>query len=323
MQGSDALRCFPQMPGRDANDTMIPLVQFVSKSWDFMPTDVVRPMASTTVSDLAIMARRLGMTWKSFDPGSGTLRAEGNGHVFTSSMVRSLGMVVQYIYTSRKNDGNCAYIPVRQADKLGFGLVELDDRLFGVRGDQSYGLRSIAITDLDVGSFEGIARTLPKLVTKSSTYMQFHTKRFAYSSTLSILQKDLATARKMELSYMPGWSDLIPLCSAMLYNSYPISGAIPWQRTIPAPIHQGKGITASQEGFCIFQKRLKNLLSSAPPGPNAQLAKIAASFDELQDMTQGRWASEELWDSWDQEGQHSTNQEYRANSRAYVDIVVK
>lgn len=156
MQGGDALQYFPQKPGAVENDTMIPLVQFVDKTWDLMQPDIVRPLASSTVSDIAIMARRLGMVWKTFDPGSGSLRAEGNGHVFTSTMVRSLGTVLQYTYTARKNDGNCAYIPVQEADKLGFGLVELDHRLFGP--EMAFGL--------DVGSAEGLSRSLPRFLSK-------------------------------------------------------------------------------------------------------------------------------------------------------------
>jgi hypothetical protein len=63
--------------------------------------DVVRPMASSTVSDVAIMARRLGQVWKSFYPGMGSMRAEGNGHVIASTLARSLGTILQYAYTSR------------------------------------------------------------------------------------------------------------------------------------------------------------------------------------------------------------------------------
>jgi hypothetical protein len=156
MQGGDIVQYFPQKLGSMENDTMVPLVQFLEKSWDFIPPDIVRPLASSTVSDIAIMARRLGMVWKTFDPGSGSMRAEGNGHVFTSIMARSLGTVLQYTYTSRKNDGNCAYIPVREADKLGFGLVEFDHQLFGPKMG----------FDLDIGSYEGIARTLPRFMAK-------------------------------------------------------------------------------------------------------------------------------------------------------------
>lgn len=162
MQGKDAIASYSQRLELKSDDTVIPFIQIIRKSWDFMPPEVVRPVASTTVSDIAVMARRLGMSWKTFDPATGSMRAEGNGHVLTSTMIRTLGTVVQYTYTSRNNSGNCAYIPVKQADKLGFGLVELDERLFRVVS----GLKD----NLDMSSLGTIKQTLRMLTINGSRY---------------------------------------------------------------------------------------------------------------------------------------------------------
>ena len=43
-----------------------PALDFQERSWDFMSPDIVRPFAVTNVADLAILVRRLGMTWKDF-----------------------------------------------------------------------------------------------------------------------------------------------------------------------------------------------------------------------------------------------------------------
>lgn len=43
-----------------------PAVRFRERSWDFMSPDMVRPHALTNVSDIAVLARRLGMTWGDF-----------------------------------------------------------------------------------------------------------------------------------------------------------------------------------------------------------------------------------------------------------------
>lgn len=43
-----------------------PAVRFRERSWDFMAPDMVRPHAVTNVSDIAVLARRLGMTWGDF-----------------------------------------------------------------------------------------------------------------------------------------------------------------------------------------------------------------------------------------------------------------
>jgi len=43
-----------------------PAIRFGERSWDFMPVDIVRPHAIANVSDIAVLARRLGMTWGDF-----------------------------------------------------------------------------------------------------------------------------------------------------------------------------------------------------------------------------------------------------------------
>ena len=74
---------------------LIPDLKLQRRSWDFVPPEVVRPLASVTICDIAVMARRLGMIWKQFEPLEGNLRAEGNGHTVTSTAVRSMGTVLQ------------------------------------------------------------------------------------------------------------------------------------------------------------------------------------------------------------------------------------
>jgi hypothetical protein len=69
-----------------------PACRLRERSWDLMSPELVRPLARTTVSDIAIMVRRLGMTWRSFQPEEGMMSAEGNGHLVYSTYVRSLGV---------------------------------------------------------------------------------------------------------------------------------------------------------------------------------------------------------------------------------------
>jgi hypothetical protein len=66
------------------------------RSWDFVPPDVIRPFASITLSDIAILARRMGMVWNEFKPSAGILEAEGNDHVLSSVVVRGLGIMLSY-----------------------------------------------------------------------------------------------------------------------------------------------------------------------------------------------------------------------------------
>lgn len=99
------------------------------RSWDFVPPEVVRPLAVVNVSDLGVMARRLGMLWKQFDPLEGNLRAEGNGYTISSTLVRSMGTVLQIGVrdplpdTYDEEQVHELYIPSEAADKMGFGIV--------------------------------------------------------------------------------------------------------------------------------------------------------------------------------------------------------
>lgn len=99
------------------------------RSWDFVPPEVVRPLAVVGVSDIAIMVRRLGMLWKQFDPLEGNMRAEGNGFTVTSTLVRSIGIVLQIGVSDPLPDEydmeqvHELYIPSEAADKMGFGIV--------------------------------------------------------------------------------------------------------------------------------------------------------------------------------------------------------
>ena len=69
-----------------------PACRLRERSWDLMAPELVRPLARTTVSDIAIIVRRLGMTWRTFQPEEGLMTAEGNGHLVYSTYVRSLGV---------------------------------------------------------------------------------------------------------------------------------------------------------------------------------------------------------------------------------------
>ncbi|KAH8784486.1 hypothetical protein F5882DRAFT_378717 [Hyaloscypha sp. PMI_1271] len=69
---------------------VLPAIRFQENSWDFQLPDVVRPLAKTSVHDITIIARRLGMRWKEFDPVHGIMRAEGNRQISTATTIRSL-----------------------------------------------------------------------------------------------------------------------------------------------------------------------------------------------------------------------------------------
>ena len=134
----------------------LPFIDYVERSWDFMPPDVSRPMALTTVQSIGIIAVRLGMTWKDVRPTEGVMIAEGSGFTLTSSIVRGVGLVMGLTSEDRHDEcllfgsveppGN-RLAPTRYADRLAFGVVTADFRLrrlpFG-SSDETFGtLREI------------------------------------------------------------------------------------------------------------------------------------------------------------------------------------
>ena len=103
----------------------LPAVRLFEKSWDFVHPELVRPLAISRVHDIAVIARRLGMTWQLFNPEENIMRAEGGGHVLNSTYVRSVGVILRYSTLEQRSswDVNALYIPTRNADAMVFGVI--------------------------------------------------------------------------------------------------------------------------------------------------------------------------------------------------------
>lgn len=140
------------------------------RSWDFVSPEVVRPLAVVSISDIAIMARRLGMLWKQFDPLEGNMRAEGNGFTITSTLVRSMGIVLQIGVNDPlpdeydKEQIHELYIPSEAADKMGFGIVpgqaglNIPDFKLGTEAQVLATLREIDPTRAAFNTLQGYVR---------------------------------------------------------------------------------------------------------------------------------------------------------------------
>ena len=61
-----------------------------------MPPDTPKPLATSTVHDIAVIVRRTGMEWKEFNPSEGNMSAEGGVHIITGTILRGMGTVLQY-----------------------------------------------------------------------------------------------------------------------------------------------------------------------------------------------------------------------------------
>ncbi|KAF2760390.1 hypothetical protein EJ05DRAFT_474275 [Pseudovirgaria hyperparasitica] len=118
--------------------SMVVQMQKRKRSWDYMPDSVLKPYAQTTMSHLAELAVMLGMRWRTFDPDTDNLRAEGNGMILTSSQYVGLGLGVSFSVFSMTEFGERRTMPAVNVRKLVFGCVETmyDDLALNFGGDQ-------------------------------------------------------------------------------------------------------------------------------------------------------------------------------------------
>lgn len=89
-----------------------PCVRLTHRSWDSVPTDITRSYATVELSDLVILANRLGMSWKVFEPYKGRLFAESRSQVLSSVNVPGLGLAVSY-----KSESWVRKLPMHKAAK--------------------------------------------------------------------------------------------------------------------------------------------------------------------------------------------------------------
>ncbi|KAL8812958.1 MAG: hypothetical protein Q9223_007164 [Gallowayella weberi] len=245
-------------PTEDWGGYTIPHATLQRHSWDFVPPDVIRPLAVMTLHDVALFSRRLGMSWKVFEASRGALHAEGNGHMIDSTTVRSVGTgavamsfllclilglshrcaaqprkpaecwshdpVVQFSIRDPLQSMDSMehlYIPSEPADKMGFGILPGDPKLH--------------LPDYVIGEPEDcVARTL-------------EIDRQA-GDTLKELAEDNG--------WTPGFSDIIGFAPPMLR----LRGSTIIK--VPRPARYEGGLTLQEEGIIVFHHRLRDLVNA-------------------------------------------------------------
>jgi hypothetical protein len=96
-----------------------------TRSWDFMPVEIVRPFASTTIGCLVSFVHRIGLTWVDFKPDEGIIRATGRGRSISASRIRGLGLVIEYVRNGTNLvEGLDRGIDSEEADKV-YSLLAL------------------------------------------------------------------------------------------------------------------------------------------------------------------------------------------------------
>lgn len=98
-------------------------LQGKKRSWDFIPSSITKPYATSAICHLVEMMAILGLYWKVFDDNRWNLRAEGNGYILTSTTVHGLGVMVVFAVTGRSSFEKNRVIPCNEVKDLAFGTV--------------------------------------------------------------------------------------------------------------------------------------------------------------------------------------------------------
>lgn len=121
-------------------------VVYVERSWDLMIPEVTRPLATSTLGDIVVVAHRMGMRWLDLRFSEGFLRAEGNGHSLSATLLRGLGPVFQYSFEKKAHviqmheinggepafewiPGKDALVPTKETDMMACGILVGDPML--------------------------------------------------------------------------------------------------------------------------------------------------------------------------------------------------
>ena len=91
-------------------------------NWDLMPPDMTRPLAESTLSDIMILAMRMGMQWRTLNPEIGKLQADAKGYSLSSTEVTGIGTVFKFTAVG-SHDEFPEMIPSQAVDKLLCGVV--------------------------------------------------------------------------------------------------------------------------------------------------------------------------------------------------------
>jgi len=102
--------------------SIVTMMQKKTRSYDFMPANVQKPFATTTISHLVELVGLMGMYWKAFEEGKGNVRAEGNGCMLTSTHIHGLGLMTTFAITGNSKFEESRVIPNYDIKELVFGF---------------------------------------------------------------------------------------------------------------------------------------------------------------------------------------------------------
>ena len=199
----------------------LPYVTFDERSWDFVSPETVKPYSRISVHAVAVMARRVGMLWSTFDPINGIMRAEGNGYYITSTTLRSIGTLLHFSWhkaslgpnKEKEEEDSEPLIPNQFADSMGFGILPC--------------IFYLGSPSLRVGTEADVVEAITAISNSRLTGPELRGFVQSYSSR----------------TWIPGFSDLIPLAAPLIEEQFhlPVLG-------VPAPSNWSFGPTTWPRG---------------------------------------------------------------------------
>ena len=244
------------------------------------------------------------MKWKEFDPANGKLRAEGTGDLFTSRIVRSMGLCLEYARTDRvirfnsnsraaRSEGDLllnSYLPVVGVSDLIFGVVPGNKRL--------------GCWDRPIGTIDEIIDFLDFLDNTGAENLR--------------LTRNLRRAMNGKAGWIPGFNDIIPLTAAKMSSSASLLC------NIPMPNTYSPGLLRTCEGLQVFCQRLRGYVADERQNASAQLHQVLAWVDKLEAYHQWNakefaWAYAPLAEWISPEKAYNDAREYRCEIHRVLD----
>ncbi|KAE9379665.1 hypothetical protein N431DRAFT_478620 [Stipitochalara longipes BDJ] len=253
-------------------------MRILRRSWDFMPAEIVRPLCMSTISDIAVIAIRLDMTWKEFNPTTGTLLADGSGQLITSRVVRSLGLCLEYTKTDRLVASDAREI-VRSRRSIGDLLLSsylpvagVSDLIFGIVPGNS----NLKCFDRSIGRLNEVTAFLDFLDNTGSENLG--------------LAESLKSAMEHRPGWLPGFNDVIPLTAAKM------SSVASKLRNLPMPNKYAAGLLRTREGLQVFCKRIQVFMEQPKHSRSRQLQWIQAQVSKFETKHRELWnANDSTW----------------------------
>lgn len=182
------------------------------------------------------------------------MRAEGNGHVISSTFVRSIGIILQYmsagagsVRASWPSIGELSkselYVSFREADMMGFGILP--------------GYGGLQIPIYKMGTIDEVCATMDILdPTRKAS-------------------RRIRDVRGIEPRCTFGFSDIISLSAPMLHTTG--SSII----RLPVLTEYCVGLTSHQEGFVVFHNRLKEYMTETEHVISDQAKWVLQQYETL------------------------------------------